>query len=168
MRPVNLCLFARQGHQTQISFGNWPWTVVADEMAEVVGATRVTASLYHDVESAGGKAGELLQRLADKGEIRINARAASRTDARQARLTQDTFDAAVMGVQLPRYGADAPFLDVVVPQNLCFEFRGHARGAFLSDRANVKGDVSGGAGSHDARIGLATGHRNDSANATAV
>jgi len=73
-----------------------------------------------------------------------------------------------MDVQLPGNGADAPFLDVVVPQNLCFEFRGHAHGAILSDQVNVKGDVSGGAGSHDAQIGLATGHRNDSAMATAV
>ena len=93
---------------------------------------------------------------------------ASRTDARQASLAQDAFDAAVMDVQLPGNGADAPFLDVVVPQNLCFEFRGHAHGAILSDQVNVKGDVSGGAGSHDAQIGLATGHRNDSAMATAV
>ncbi|MDP2759467.1 MAG: hypothetical protein Q8O64_03550, partial [Sideroxyarcus sp.] len=48
------------------------------------------------------------------------------------------------------------------------EFRGHAHGALLSGQVNVKGDVSGGAGSHDARTGLATGRRNDSAMATAV
>ena len=69
---------------------------------------------------------------------------------------------------MPGNGADAPFLNMVVPQNLCFEFRGHAHGALLSNQVNVKGDVSDGAGSHDAQIDLATCHRNDSAMATAM
>ena len=168
MSPVDLGLFARQCNQTQVSFGYWAWPMVADEMAEVVRASRVAAFLDHDVKSAGSEIGEFLQGLTDKGKIGINARVASRTHARQASLTQDTFDAAVMDVQLPRNGADAPFLNVVVPQNLCFEFRGHAHGMFLSGQMDVKGDVSGGAGNHDAQIGLATGHRNDSAMATAM
>lgn len=50
--------------------------MVADEVAEMVGAAGVAAFLDHAVEAAGGEAGEFLQGLTDEREVRVDARRA--------------------------------------------------------------------------------------------
>ena len=66
MRPVDLRLFARQGDQTQVRLGCWPWPVVADQITKVAGPARIAAFLDHDVETAGRQTGEFLQGLTDE------------------------------------------------------------------------------------------------------
>src|SRR3972149_501 len=113
--------------------------VVAHDVAEVVGAAGVAAFLDHVEDTTGGKGREFLQGLADEGEVGVDARGAQRqADAWQAGLTQNSFDAAMMQVQLPGNGADGPFLDVVVAQDLGFDFSAQGHGAVLSGR--IEGD----------------------------
>ncbi len=94
----------------------------------MVGTADVAAFPDHDVEAAGSQGGECFQGLVDEGQVGVDARGAGGADARQAGLAQDAFDAAVVDVQLPGNGADAPFLDVVIAQNLGFKFRAQAHG----------------------------------------
>jgi len=137
-------------------------------MPEMIRAADVAALLNHAIETACGECREYRKRLPDKWQVGINARGAGSIGSRQACLAQNTFNTAVMDMQLPRNGADAPFLNVVIPQDIGFEFRGHAHDAALSDQIYVMDDVSDSAGSFDARIAIATHHRNGSAMATAM
>ncbi len=162
MSPVHLSLFAWQGHQAQIRFRRRSGPMLCDEVAKVIGAALVTTFSRHDIEAAGGKAGELLQGLKDEGQPGIDLGRASRTDAGQAGLPQDALDAAVMDVQLPGNGADAPFLDMVETQNLGFELRGQGHGDALSGWMQGKDDESDRAGSQFAPAPLKHSRRNGS------
>ena len=142
--------------------------MVADEVAKVIGTPEVTAFLDHGIETAGGQRGEFLQGLTDEGQVEIDVRRTRRADARQTGLAQDALDAAMMNVQLPGYGADAPFLDVVVAQDMGFSSGVRVMERFSWAQANVKGGVSDDAESHGARTALAAGHRNGSAKAVAM
>ena len=89
----------------------------------------------HDIKAAGGEAREFLQGLVDEGQPGVETGGALGTDVCHAGLAQYALDAAVMDVQLPGDGADAPFLDMVVTQNLGFQFRGQGHGDVLSGRS---------------------------------
>ena len=165
--PVDLALCAGQGDQAQVGFRRRAGSVVTDEVTKVVGAAAIAAFLGHDVEPAGGKGGKFLQGLPDEGQVEVNGRGTHFAKARQPRLAQDAFDAAVMDVQLPGNGADTPFLDVVVAQDMGFEFRGQGHGMVRSDRFEGDGEPVG-AERPCAQIPLAADGRNGSARATAM
>lgn len=101
-------------------------------MAEVIGATGVTTFANHPVQATGGERRKFLQGLRDERQVGVDLRPAlPGADPGQAGLCQDAADGAAVHVQLPGDGADPPFLDVVVAQDVRFEFRGYGHAGFL-------------------------------------
>ena len=168
MSPVDLTLFARQSDQTQIGLCRGPGPVVANEVAEVVGAADVATFLDHAVDASGCEGGEFLQGLTDEGEVGVDARCTQWcADAWQTGLAQNALDAAMMDVQLPGNGANGPFLDVVIAQNLGFEFRGQGHGAVLSGCIAGDGELVGAEMPYEP-IALAADDKNGSARAAVM
>jgi hypothetical protein len=118
MTPVNLALLTRQAAQPQIGFGFWSRPMAGDDMAKVVGSTRIAALAHHRIQPTGRQLRELLQRLPDEWQVRIHPRWPWRPGARQPRLFQHPPHHAVVHVQLGGDGVDLPFLGVVVAQDL--------------------------------------------------
>jgi len=147
MAPVDLPLLTRKGAQAQVGLSARTRSVQADEVAKVIWATAVTTLLHHPVQAAGGEAGELLQRLADEGQVDVNLRGAlHRPDPGQTGLRQDAAHRATMHVQLSGDGPDAPLLDVVVAQDMRFELRGNGHGSFLFGQVDRRCEELDGAG----------------------
>jgi len=122
--PVHLCLFARQGAQTQIGFGLRTRPMAGDEVAEVIGAAGIAAFAHHSIQAARRQRRECLKRLADEGQVRVDQRSARRrADQWQTSLRQHAADHAVMHVQLTGDRAHRPLLDVVIAQDLSFDIR---------------------------------------------
>ena len=97
---------------------------MTDQMPEVIRTAGVAALRDHDMQTSRRQLGEFLQRLADKRKIGIDGGRPNRADARQPCLSQHTLNAAVVNVQLPRNGAVAPFLNVVIAKYFGFKIRG--------------------------------------------
>jgi hypothetical protein len=90
----------------------------------VIGAPAIAALAHHREQAAGGQHRELLQRLADQRQIRVNLRRPRRgADPGQPSLRQHTAHHAVVNMQLAGNGADGPFLGVVVAQDLHLDVR---------------------------------------------
>ena len=94
--------------------------MMTDEMPEVIRTSLIAALLDHDMQATGGQAGEFLQCLPNKRQIGIDAGWTNRADTRQSGLAQYTCHTAVVNVKLPRNGAVAPFLNVVVAKYFGF------------------------------------------------
>src|SRR6202022_2091088 len=123
VRPVDLALFTGQGAQAQIGLRYGPWTVQRDQMPEVMRVAPVAALIDHRVQATGRKRRKLLQRLMDERQVSIDLRGSQHgTDSGQTGLGQHALDGAAVDMQLAREGAGAPLLDVVVTQDLRFEF----------------------------------------------
>jgi hypothetical protein len=74
--------------------------------------------------SAGRERRELVQGLEDERQVGIDLRASGRrTGCRQTGLGQHPRHGAMVHVQLAGDGPDAPFLDVIVAQDLRLELR---------------------------------------------
>ena len=124
MRPIDLCLFARQAPQTQIGLGLAARPMASDEMTKVIRPALVAAFTDHRVEPAGGQCRKCRQRLVDERQIRVDQRLSwRRPEFGQPGLGQDAPHDAVMDVQLPRDGADGPFFGVVEAQDLRLDVR---------------------------------------------
>jgi hypothetical protein len=98
-------------------------------VAEVIAAAAVAALAHHRVQPAGGQGRELLQGLMDEGQIGLDLRATCRrSDPGQAGLDQDPRHGAVMHMQLAGDRANAPFLDMIIAQDLRLQIGrdGHA------------------------------------------
>ena len=121
--PVNLRLLTHECHQPQVRLCMRSGAMVADEMPEMVWASNIAALFNHVVKTACGQCRECRQCLPDEGKVLINTGGASRTDARQPGLTQDSLNTPVMDAQLARNRAVAPFLDVVIAKYLRFNVR---------------------------------------------
>jgi len=134
--PVHLALLARKTAQAQIGLGRPARTMTGDDMPEVIGTAAVAAFAHHGVEAAGGERRELLQGLEDKRQVWLDLRAAPRRiGSGQAGLGQHSRHRAMVHVQLTRDGADAPFLDMMIAQDLRLKLRRDGHGALLvSDR----------------------------------
>jgi hypothetical protein len=99
-------------------------------MAEVIGAAAITTLANHRVEAAGSERWETFERLADEGEIFVDLRRSRNgIQRRQTGLSENAPDSAVMHVQLARDRTDAPFLHVVIAQNVRLKLwgKGHNR-----------------------------------------
>ncbi|SAL88523.1 hypothetical protein AWB68_08803 [Caballeronia choica] len=72
MRPVALHLLSRQGAQTQEGLGRPTRTALRNQVPEVVRRALVAALAYHRVQAAGRQRRELLQRLLDERQVRLN------------------------------------------------------------------------------------------------
>jgi hypothetical protein len=130
--PVDLGLFAGQGAQAQVGLGRRARTVQGDEVAEMVRPARVAALAGHLVQAAGGEGGELPQRLPEEGQVGVDLRGALRMPGPgQAGLGQHPLHGAVVQAQLAGDGADAPFLGVVVTEDLGLQFLGNGHAVFL-------------------------------------
>ena len=134
--------------------------MTSDEVAEVIGAATIAALTHHAVEPTGGERGKLLQGLGDERQVRLDLRAPRRRiHSRQAGLGQHPHHRAMVHVQLPRDSVDAPLLDVMIAQDLRFEFRGNGHLGFSSYLATA----ADGAGSRCGRTADSDIHTNDSA-----
>ena len=114
---------------TKASKGRRARPITGDEVAEVIAAAAVAAFAHHRVQPAGGQGRELLQGLMDEGQIGLDLRATCRRpDPGQAGLGQDPRHGAVMHMQLAGDRANAPFLDMIIAQDLRLQIRrdGHA------------------------------------------
>ena len=130
--PVHLRLLARQAAQAQIRLGRPRRAMAGDEVTEVLRATTVAALAHHGEETAGGERGEFLQRLAQERQVRINQRAARwRPGSGQAGLGQHPHHGGMVHMQLAGDGADAPFLDVIIAQDLRLQLRRDGHGVLL-------------------------------------
>jgi hypothetical protein len=129
-------LLAYKTAQAQIGLGGPARTMPGDDMPEVIGTAAVAAFANHGVEAAGGEGRKLLQGLEDERQVGFDLRAASwRIGSGQTGLGQHPRHRAMVHVQLTRDGADAPFLDVIIAQNLRLKFKRNGHGALLvSDR----------------------------------
>jgi hypothetical protein len=97
--------------------------MTSDEMTEVIGAPTVAAFTHHGIETAGGERGEFLEGREDKRQVRLDLAAARRRiGSGQAGLGQHPHHRAMVHVQLTRDRADAPLLDVMIAQDLRFQF----------------------------------------------
>ena len=134
--PVHLALLAYKAAQAQIGLGGPARTMPGDDMPEVIGTAPVAAFTHHGVEAAGGERGKLLQSLEDERQVGLDLRAASRRiGSGQTGLGQHPRHRAMVHVQLTGDGADAPFLDVIIAQNLRLKLKRDGHGALLvSDR----------------------------------
>jgi hypothetical protein len=132
MAPIDLGLFAGQGAQAQVGLGRGARPVQGDEVAEVVRPARVAALAGHLVQAAGGEGGELFQRLPDERQVRVELRRPpGQPGPRQAGLGQHPLHGAVVQAQLAGDGADAPFLGVVVTEDLGLQILGNGHTVFL-------------------------------------
>jgi hypothetical protein len=175
MTPVHLCLLARQAAQPQIGLSRATWPVQGNQVAEVTpafaGATAaVAAFICHREQAAGGQGWELLQRLADQRQIRIDLRR-PRCDAdpRQPGLCQHPSHHAVVHVQLAGDSACGPLLGVIVPQHLRFDLRRRHHGV-LAPSDGVQGgrdDAGGGAGTPGGAVAGRSGRTSGSADRAA-
>ena len=149
VRPVDLGLLPRQRAQAQIGLGSPARAVARDEVAEVVRAPAIAALTHHGVQPRGRERGELLERLADEGQIGLDGRGAVQDarHGRQAGLGQHPGDGVAVHMQLRGNGADAPALGVVVAQDLRLDLRGRGH---VADSSSGD-DGCGGAGSPVAR-----------------
>ena len=124
MSPVHLRLFARQAAQTQIGLGFRTRAMAGDKVAEMIGAAAIAALVCHREQTASGQRREVLQRLADERQIRIDLRRSGRrTEPRQTGLRKHTPHHAVMHVQLTGDCTHCPFLSVVAAQDLRLDVR---------------------------------------------
>jgi len=131
--PVHLGLISRQGAQAQIGFSLGCRPVPGDDGAEMAGTSIIPALADHGMQTAGRQRGELLQGLADEGQIGIGFRRPWRLSmARQASLSQNPGHGIVMKMQLTGDRSDAPLLDMVVAQDLRFGIRGDGQCRLLS------------------------------------
>lgn len=161
-------MFARQGDQPQVGLCRGPRPVVANEVAEVVGAVGIAAFFDHAVEATGGEGREFLQGLADEGEVGINTRwTQRRADAWQAGLAQNAFDAAMTDMQLSGNGANGPFLDMMERRIWASGSGGRAMGRFYPVSFERNGEPAGVEMPYE-RIPFAADDRNDSARAAAI
>ena len=110
-------------------------------MGEVLFHTGLAVKVIDGVERLirqvpGGERRELLQGLEDKRQVWLDLRAAPRRiGSGQAGLGQHSRHRAMVHVQLTRDGADAPFLDMMIAQDLRLKLRRDGHGALLvSDR----------------------------------
>ena len=129
MPPVDLPLLAGQAAQTQIGLRRRARPMTGDEVAEVIAAAAVAAFAHHRVQPAGGQRRELLQGLMDEGQIGLDLRATCRRpDPGQTGLGQDPRHGAVVHMQLAGDRANAPFLDMIIAQDLRLQIGrdGHA------------------------------------------
>ena len=109
--------------------------VAGNQVAEMIGAAAIAASIRHDIQPAGGQRREALQRLADERQIRVNLRRTwRRPDPRQPGLRQHSPHHAVVDMQLARDGAHRPFLGVIEAQDLCLDVRRRHHGRVPSGR----------------------------------
>ena len=132
--PVDLRLLAGQAAQAQIGLGRPPRPVTGDEVAEVVGSATVAALAYHGEQAAGGERGEPLQGLQHEGQVGLDLRAAPRrTGSGQTGLGQHPHHGGMVHVQLAGDGADAPFLDMVIAQDLRLQLRRDGHDLLLGD-----------------------------------
>ena len=130
--PVNLPLLAWKTAQAQIGFGRPPRTVTGDEVAEVIAASSIAALAHHGVQAAGRERREFAQGLEDERQVGLDLRASCRrTGSRQTGLGQHPRHGAMVHVQLAGDGTNAPFLDVIVAQDLCLELRQDGHDALL-------------------------------------
>ena len=141
MPPVDLPLLSGQGAQAQVGFGLRARAMAGDDMAKMIGAAAVAAFADHHEQPAGGQGGERLERLADKGQERIErGGTCGSTEARQTGLRQHPCNGTVMHMQLAGDGAGAPLLDVVIAQDPGFEIRrdGHGSNPLLRRRKPLR------------------------------
>lgn len=130
-------------------------------MAEVIGAPQVAALANHHVQTAGGQRRKLLQRLRDERQVGVELRGAlHRPDPGQSGLRQDAADRAAVHAQLAGDGPDPPSLDVVVAQDMRFEFRGYAHRQFLFDRLDRRCEQLDGAWGRFGQTAHTDGGRN--------
>jgi len=136
MAPVDLGLFAWQAAQTQIGLGRAARAVLGDEVTEVIGAAAVAAFMHHGKQAAGRQCWELLKCLQDERQVGVDRRRPRRrSGTRQTGLHQHAAHYAVVHVQLRGDGADAPFLDMVVAQDLRLDLGRGYHGALGSVRS---------------------------------
>ena len=119
MPPVHLPLFANERGTTGKRLGVAAWPMQGHDMAEMIRPTPVATLAHHRVQAGGSERGKFLQCFVDKCEIRIDCRGALGSDGGSlSGLEKDTFDGAVVNLQLARDGANEPFFDMVITQNL--------------------------------------------------
>src|SRR5260370_21283870 len=129
--PVALAFFSWQGAKPKVSLGNRAWRMLRDQMPEVMMIAPVAALAHHRIQAAGRERRKLLQRLVDERQIGIDLRGPLHgANPGQCGRGEHTLDGAAVHVQLARDSAATPLLDVVVAQDLRFEFSSNGHGSF--------------------------------------
>src|SRR5450631_166331 len=122
--PINLSGFARHAREAQISPGCAPRSMHRYNVSKMIGTSAVAAFAHHRVETASGQRWKALQRLENERYVRIGFGGSCRTlRRRHARTAQHSLHRSMMNLELARDRADPPLFNVIIAQNLCFEFR---------------------------------------------
>src|SRR5664279_2683310 len=122
--PVNLSDFAWCAREAQIGFDCASRSMHRDNVSKMIGTSAVAAFAHHRVEAASGQRWKALQCLEHERYVRVGFGNSCRALCRRhARATQHSLHRSMMNLELARNRADPPLFNVIIAQNLCFEFR---------------------------------------------